>query len=271
MAFRLYVGGIPNWYTHDQLGRWIYERTEVYPEQVQVVRARNATLCSAFVGFQRQAAAEMVLANLLAAPSTMYGVRISAAWSRDSKGGGKGPSAPAASTPAPQNPSSNAMPAPPQAAATLKESSVQAAQDFAQQFAAPSQDFGQQFAAPSQDVGQQFAAPSQDFGLQVSVAKQDFGQQFPDPTEEAVEPVASPQTVLRSPTEAAHSETTSHRDPTEDKDESSEEMPTCIVPDGADASGAGLGGIKQELEKAKEEVAHLKEELMEVKKEEAHD
>ena len=259
MAFRLYVGGIPNWYTHDQLGRWIYERTEVYPEQVQVVRARNATLCSAFVGFQRQAAAEMVLANLLAVPS-MYGARISAAWSRDSKGGGKGSSAPAASTPAPQNPSSNAMPAPPQAAATLKESSVQAAQDFAQQFAAPSQDFGQQFAAPSQD-----------FGLQVSVAKQDFGQQFPDPTEEAVEPVASPQTVLCSPTEAAHSETTSHGDPTEDKDESSEEMPTCIVPEGADASGAGLGGIKQELEKAKEEVAHLKEELMEVKKEEAHD
>ena len=90
MAFRLFIGGLPNYCTHDDLANWIFGVTGQWPSTRQLVtRGSGCTLQSGFVGFNTLGSMQLALNGLQASP-WYANCKTTIAVSRDSKGKGKG-------------------------------------------------------------------------------------------------------------------------------------------------------------------------------------
>ena len=96
MAFRLWIGGLPNAVTHEDVQWWLWRETTSWPLTTQIVRKIDATKCVAFVGFSDEGTAQRVLTGIQG--RSHFGVRLTTKWSNDSKAGhGKGVSGGASS------------------------------------------------------------------------------------------------------------------------------------------------------------------------------
>ena len=252
MAFRLWIGGLPNAVTHEDVQWWLWRETTSWPLTTQIVRKIDATKCVAFVGFSDEGTAQRVLTGIQG--RSHFGVRLTTEWSDDSKGGhGKGVSGGASSAgPLPSVEPTEPTSGPVAAHVKDEQVPVKAETKDVDILVKPQlQDVGVMVQPEVQNVAVHVKPETKDVDILVKPQLQDVGVQYSPP------PLPSPKTDVLSPTEMAISPTQSVEDTDGSPTEMSEEAPTAIV----DEKHAEAIEMEVEKVKVKEELFDTKQEL----------
>ena len=89
MSYRLFLGGVPAYFTEDQIAEFCYQKGGYWPENVYKHVQKGGTLCVFFVGFSTLDQAAETLASMKAkaqgSGGLLWGHRIRTDWSKDSK------------------------------------------------------------------------------------------------------------------------------------------------------------------------------------------
>ena len=241
MAFRLWIGGLPHYCTHDDLASWIFGVTGQWPTTRQLARRSvDSTLQCGFVGFNTQGSMQLALTGLQASP-WYANCKTTVAVSRDSKGMGKGAASPtpaSASTAAPVLVDTGV-----EAKPVLKDASASTADPVLV-------DTGVEAKPAMKDAGAQTTWSMVKPGLSA-----DNGLLQVTPAAEEEEEI---KTNAISPTEAAHSPTISLRSRSP-----SSPPPTVLVDPGVAKEESQLADTSRKIQHVKEELRQLREEAKE--------